>query len=75
MSVSLFVERIFVPDDNTCKCQRIFSKLNTCVCALILWKSGLVLLMGKFRQFLTVIGMQHDSARDKSVILFPNDNE
>ena len=29
------------------------------VCALILWRSGLGLLMGKFRQFLT--DLPHDS--------------
>ena len=30
------------------------------VCALILWRSGLGLLIGKFRQFLTVICPGHD---------------
>ena len=32
------------------------------VCALILWRSGLGLLMGKFRQFLTEL-----SARDRPI--------
>ena len=35
------------------------------VCELILWKSGLGLLMGKFRQFLTEL-----SARDTSLFFF-----
>ena len=39
------------------------------VCALILWRSGLELLMGKFRQFLTEI-----SARDTPIFSFPDDN-
>ena len=39
--------------DNLSKCQWIFSKLSTFVCALILWISGFGLLMGKFHQFLT----------------------
>ena len=39
------------------------------VCALILWRSGLGLLMGKFRQILTEI-----SARDTPILLFPDDN-
>ena len=39
------------------------------VCALILWRSGLGLLMGKFYQFLTEL-----SARDTSVFSFPDDN-
>ena len=39
------------------------------VCALILWRSGLGLLMGKFRQFLTEL-----SARNTSVFSFPGDN-
>ena len=40
------------------------------VCALILWKSGLGLLMGKFRQFLTEL-----SARGTPIVSFPDDNE
>ena len=39
------------------------------VCALILWRSGLGLLMGKFRQFLTEL-----FARDTPIFLFPDDN-
>ena len=39
------------------------------VCALILWRSGLGLLMGKFRQFLTEL-----SARDTPIFSFPDDN-
>ena len=31
------------------------------ICALILWRSALRLLSGKFRQFLTVICLLHDS--------------
>ena len=39
------------------------------VCALILWKSGLGSLMGKFRQILT-----ESSARDTPKFSFPDDN-
>ena len=39
------------------------------MCALILWRSGLDLLMGKFSQFLTEL-----TARDRSVFSFPDDN-
>ena len=39
------------------------------VCALILWRSGLGLLMGKFRQILTEL-----SARDTFIFSFPDDN-
>ena len=39
------------------------------VCVLILWRSGLGLLMGKFCQILTEI-----SARDTPIFLFPDDN-
>ena len=39
------------------------------VCALILWRSDLELLLGKFRQFLTEV-----YARDTSVFSFPEDN-
>ena len=39
------------------------------VCALILWRSGLGLLMGKFRQFLTEL-----SARDTPIFSFPDNN-
>ena len=49
--------RISFLDDNLCKHQWIFTNL---VCVLILWRSGLGLLMGKFCQILTVL-----SAGDK----------
>ena len=39
------------------------------VCALILWRSGLGMLMGKFRQIFTVL-----SARDTPIFWFPDDN-
>ena len=39
------------------------------VCALILWRSGLELLMGKFHQIFTEL-----SARDTPIFLFPDDN-
>ena len=39
------------------------------VCALILWRSGLWLLMGKFRQIFTEL-----SARDTPIFSFPDDN-
>ena len=39
------------------------------VCALILWRSGLGLLMGKFCQFLTEL-----SARNTPIFSFPDDN-
>ena len=39
------------------------------VCALILWRSGMGLLVGKFHQILTEL-----SARDMPIILFPDDN-
>ena len=39
------------------------------VCLLILWRSDLGLLMGKFHQFLTEL-----SARDRSIFSFPDDN-
>ena len=39
------------------------------VCALILWRSGLGLLIGKFRQILMEF-----SARDTPIFLFPDDN-
>ena len=39
------------------------------VCVLILWRSGLGLLMGKFRQFFTEL-----PARDRPIFLFPDDN-
>ena len=39
------------------------------VCALILWSSGLGLLMGKFHQIFTEL-----SARDTPIFSFPDDN-
>ena len=39
------------------------------MCALILWRSGLGLLIGQFCQFLREL-----SVRDMSVFLFPDDN-
>ena len=39
------------------------------ICALILWRSGLGLLMGKFRQIFTEL-----SARDTLIFSFPGDN-
>ena len=39
------------------------------VCALILWRSGLGLLTGKFRQIFIEL-----SARDTPIFLFPGDN-
>ena len=39
------------------------------MCALILWRSGLGLLKGKFHQFLTEL-----SACDLSTFSFPDDN-
>ena len=43
--------------------------LPNLVCALTLWRSGLGLLMGNFRQILTVL-----SARDTPIFWFPDDN-
>ena len=57
--------RFSFPDDNLSKHQWI----PNLVCALILWRSGLGLLMGKFRQFLTEL-----SARDTPIISFPDYN-
>ena len=39
------------------------------LCALILWRSGLGLLMGKFRQIFTEL-----SARDTPIFMFLDDN-
>ena len=52
MSVFLF------PDNYLSKYQWIFTKPNL-VCALILWRSGVGLLMSKFCQFLTEISSHH----------------
>ena len=54
------------PDNNLSKCQCIFTKH---VYASILWRSGLVLLMDKFPQFLTEL-----SAQDRSIFSFPDGN-
>ena len=54
-------------DDNFSKHQWIFTKLK--VCALILWISGLGLLMGKFRQIFTEL-----SAQDTPIFSFQDDN-
>ena len=55
------------PDDNLSKNSNGF--LPNLVCALILWRSTLVLLMGKFRQILTQL-----SARDTSIFSFLDNN-
>ena len=52
-SVCLYVrpsDRFSFPDDNLSKHNGFSPNL---VCALILWRSGLGLLMGKFRQIFT----------------------
>ena len=54
------------PDDNFSKHQWILTKFGS---ALILWRSGLGLLMGKFRQFLTEL-----SAQDTPIFSFPDYN-
>ena len=56
------------PDDNLSKHQWIFTKLAF-VCALILWRSGLGLLMCKFHQIFTEL-----SARDRPTFSFTDDN-
>ena len=53
-------------DDNLKKCQLIFTKHG--IYTLILWRFGLVLLTGKFRQFLTDL-----IARDTSIFTFVDD--
>ena len=53
--VNSFVHILF-PNDNLSEHQWIFTKL---VCALILWRSGLGLVKGKFRQILTEICPRH----------------
>ena len=40
------------------------------ICALILWRSGLGLLMGKFCQFVAEL-----SARNTSIVSFQDNNE
>ena len=59
--------RFWFPHDNLSKHQWIFTKLGMCIDKL--WRSGLGLLMGKFRQFLTEL-----SARDVPIFSFPDDN-
>ena len=54
------------PDDNLSK--HLWFSPNL-VCALILWRSGLGLLMGKFHQSFTEL-----SARDTPIFLFPDNN-
>ena len=54
------------PDDNLSKHNGFSPNL---VCALILLRSGLGLLMGKFRQIFTEL-----SARDMPIFSFPDDN-
>ena len=48
-------------DDNLSRYQWIFTKLGTCVCALILWRSGLGLQMDKLYRFLTIICPWHNN--------------
>ena len=57
--------RISFPDDNLNKHQWFSPNL---VCAVILWRSGLGLLMGKFHQILTEL-----SVRDTPIFSFPDD--
>ena len=54
-------------DDNLSKHQWISTNLG--MCALILWVSGLGLLLGKFRKIFTEL-----SARDTPIFSFPDDN-
>ena len=54
------------PDDNLSKCQRIFHQTWN---KLILRRSGLGLIMGKFRQFFTKL-----SACGTSIFSFPDEN-
>ena len=58
--------RFSFPDDNLVNINGFSPNL---VYALILWRSGLGFLMGKFRQFLTEL-----SARDTPIFSFPDDN-
>ena len=67
VSVRLSSVRILFSEDNLNKDVSGFSPNS--VCALILWRSGLGLLMGKFCQFLTEL-----SAPDTSVFSCPDDN-
>ena len=67
LSLCCLCPSIFLfPDHNLSECQWISPNL---VCALILWRSGLGLLMGKFRQFSTVV-----SASDTSDFSFRYSN-
>ena len=66
MSVRPFVFSFWA--DNSSKCKWIFTKFGVCI-QLILWRSGLRLLMGKFCQFLTEL-----SAQDTSIFSFPDND-
>ena len=50
-------------------CVNINGFSSNLVCVLILWRSGLGLLFGKFRQF-----FREMSARDTPIFSFPDDN-
>ena len=50
-------------------CVNINGFSSNMVCVLILWRPGLGLLFGKFRQFFTEL-----SARDTLIFSFPDDN-
>ena len=54
------------PEDNLSKYQW---NLPNLICASILWRSGLRLLMGEFHQVLTEL-----SAQDRPMFSFPNNN-
>ena len=55
----------YLPKTHPCFCFRMITWVNingfspNLVCALILWRCGMGLLMGKFRQILTVICPRH----------------
>ena len=54
------------PNDSFSKNQWVFTNF---VCVLILWRSGLILLLGKFHQFMAEL-----SACNTSIFSFPDDN-
>ena len=58
VSVHLSIDSFL--DKTLSKYQRIFTKLGI---ALLLWRSGLGLLLGKFHKILTVIYLPQDSGR------------
>ena len=66
LSVHLSIRFCLFLDDNLSKHNGISPNL---VCAWILWRSGLGLLMGKFRQTFTEL-----SPRDMPIFSFPDDN-